>query len=110
VLRAITAVQRAGATNVVVSRSRAPTIAAIDGELLEMHGPDVDPVDHHGGGDSMTGALATALARGEPCDAALRLATAAGIAGVLRHGLASARREDIERIAARVHLSALTDE
>jgi sugar/nucleoside kinase (ribokinase family) len=42
-----------------------------------MHGPDVDPGDHHGGGDSTTRALATALARGEPCDAALRLAMAA---------------------------------
>ena len=107
VRRAIDKVRTAGASNVVVSRSRAPSIAAIDDAILELRGPDVDPVDSHGGGDSMTGALATALACGRDWETALRLAVAAGIAGVLRHGLASARRQDIEHLARQVTITPL---
>jgi 1-phosphofructokinase len=108
ILRAIDDVRQAGASNVVVSRSRAPTVAAIDDDLWELRGPDVEPVDSHGGGDSMTGALATALAAGDAHDTAVRLAMAAATTGVLRHGLASARREDIERLAQRVAITSLT--
>lgn len=57
---AIDEVRTAGAANVVVSRTTAPSIAVIDDDVLEVRGPDVHPVDSHGGGDSMTGALATA--------------------------------------------------
>lgn len=105
VRKAIATVREAGAADVVVSRTDAPSIAMIDGELLELSGPDVDPVDSHGGGDSMTGALATALACGHGWETALRLAMAAAIAGVLRHGLASARRQDIDQIARRVTIT-----
>ena len=56
----------------------------------------------------MTGALATAPAAGDSYDTAVRLAMAAATAGVLRHGLASARREDIERLAERVTITHLT--
>lgn len=91
-----------------MSRSRAPSIAAIDDDLWELRGPDVEPVDSHGGGDSMTGALATALAAGDSHDTAVRLAMAAATAGVLRHGLASAQRHDIERLAERVTVTSLT--
>lgn len=108
ILHAIEDVRRAGAANVVVSRSRAPSIAAIDDQLWELRGPDVDPIDSHGGGDSMTGALATALAAGDSYDTAVRLAVAAATAGVLRHGLASAQRPDIERLAERVTITKLT--
>ena len=56
----------------------------------------------------MTGALATALAAGDSHDTAVRLAMAAAAAGVLRHGLASAQRHDIERLAERVTVTGLT--
>ena len=94
ILRAIDDVRAAGAANVVVSRSRAPSVAAIDEDLWEVRGPDVEPVDSHGGGDSMTGAFATALATGDSHDTAVRLAMAAATAGVLRPriGLRPTRR------------------
>jgi 1-phosphofructokinase len=107
VLQAIDRLKDEGAAQVVVSRGDAPSIAAFDGDIFEVKGPEIDPVDAHGGGDSMTGALATALARGASATTALRLAMAAATAGVLRHGLASARAEDIERLADRITLTRL---
>jgi ribokinase len=50
--------------------------------------PQVDPVDTTGAGDAFNGALAVALARGEPLPKALRAAVEAGTASTLTRGAA----------------------
>lgn len=88
-----------GAEHVVVSRAGDPTVALVGGDLLEVHTPQMQRVDHRGAGDSMTAGLARALARGEGMAAALRVGAAAGTANVTRRGLATGHREVIERLA-----------
>ena len=100
--------QSSGAQNVVVSRAADPTVAIIGERLLEVAGPRFEPLDPHGGGDSMTAALAVGCARGMDAEAALRLAAAAGTLNVTRHGLGSGRRLSIEAIAERVELRPLS--
>jgi 1-phosphofructokinase len=102
-------VRRAGAEHVVVSRAEAPALALANGEVVEVHHPRLEPVDPRGAGDSMTAGLAAALARGEPMDAALRLAGAAGALNVARRGLATGDRREIERLATHVELRPLTE-
>jgi 1-phosphofructokinase len=91
-----------GAEHVVVSRAGDPTIGLVDGELLEVTAPTMQPVDPRGAGDSMTAGLAMAVARGESMARALRLAAAAGASNVTRRGLATGQREVIERLAEHV--------
>lgn len=88
-----------GAAHVVVSRADQPTIAWLDGELLEVETPQMQRVDHRGAGDSMTAGLATALARGHGMADALRLGAAAGTSNVTRRGLATGQREMVGRLS-----------
>jgi 1-phosphofructokinase len=89
---------------VVVSRSADPALALVEGRLLEIVAPQLQPVDHHGAGDSMTAAIAVGLARGLPIEAALRLGAAAGALNVTRHGLGSGRREAVGRLCERIQI------
>jgi 1-phosphofructokinase len=94
-----------GAEQVVLSRADQPPWALLDGdEVIEVVGPHLEEVDHHGAGDSMTAGLAAGLALGMDTGAALRLAAAAGALNVTRRGLASGDREAIERLAGHVQL------
>lgn len=88
-----------GAVDVVVSRGPRPTVARVLGELYEISSPRFATVDTRGGGDSMTAVLAIALARPAPWPDVLRLAGAAGSMNVTRRGLASARGQDVRRLA-----------
>ncbi|HEX2176658.1 MAG TPA: PfkB family carbohydrate kinase [Nocardioidaceae bacterium] len=88
-----------GAKHVVVSRAGDPTIAWLDGELMEVETPQMQRVDHRGAGDSMTAGLATALARGQSIGDALRLGAAAGTSNVTRRGLATGHRRVVEQLA-----------
>jgi len=96
-----------GAGAVLVSRGDRPLLADLDGRVVEVETPAFQPVNHRGAGDSMTGALAAALAAGEPVDAALRLAVAAGALNVTRRGLGSGDADAIRRLAERVEIRAL---
>jgi 1-phosphofructokinase len=96
---AIRVLTKEGAENVVVSRGGEPTIACIEGELVEVQTPRMQRVDHRGAGDSMTAGLATALARGLDMTEALRLGAAAGTSNVTRRGLATGQREVVEQLA-----------
>jgi 1-phosphofructokinase len=87
---------------VVVTRAGDASLALVDGRLLEVHVPKLQPVDHRGAGDSLTAGLAAALARGAGPEDALRVAAAAGAVNVTRHGLASGQRQTIEQLAQRV--------
>lgn len=81
---------RRGVSDIVISRARAPSIARFGADTYECSVPRLATADHRGSGDSMTGALAVALARGLPPAEALALAAGAGAANVTRHGLATA--------------------
>jgi 1-phosphofructokinase len=94
---------KAGAGSIVLSRGHAPALfltGVHDGiELLEIHAPRFEELDHTGAGDSMFAALGVALAGRVEFVDALRLATAAGALNVTRHGLGSGTRAEIERLA-----------
>jgi 1-phosphofructokinase len=104
IARAIEALQKAGAEDVVVSRAAEPSIASVDGELVEILVPQLQVVDHRGAGDSMTAGLATAMVRKLPRREGLALAAAAGALNVTRHGLATGHAATIERLAQRVEI------
>jgi 1-phosphofructokinase len=98
----IEGLRKAGARNVVVSRSEEPAIAAIGDKLLELEGPQFEPLDPSGTGDSMTAAAALGFATDRSLEDALRAGMAAGALNVTRRGLGSGRREDIEQLMGEV--------
>jgi 1-phosphofructokinase len=102
VAEAIGALREAGAKDVVVSRSERSTVASLGDRLVEVRAPALEVVDHRGGGDSMTAALAAGVAAGLDHEQTLRLAAAAGALNVSRHGLGTGRRDTIEQMASRV--------
>jgi 1-phosphofructokinase len=104
VVNAIARLQKEGAVNVVVSRRSKPTIASMDGVLYLVKAPPVEIVDSRGGGDAMTAALAVAAARHLSGENALRLAAAAAVATMSRHGLGTGRRELIAASEPRVEI------
>jgi 1-phosphofructokinase len=99
ILAGIARMREAGARDVVVSRAGRPVIAAFGDRLVAAHCPVVEVVDPTGGGDTMTAAFAVARARGLADDDALRMAVAAATLNVTRHGLATGRKSDIERLS-----------
>lgn len=88
----------AGAELVVVSRSDEPAMALTGDRLVDVHAPSLHAVDESGGGDALTAGVATALARGNSFDDALRLGVAAGTLNVTRHGLGTGERMAVERL------------
>ncbi len=95
---------RSGAASVVVSREAEPVLALVDGEVLEFTTPTLEPLDDRGTGDSLTAGIAADLARGEDLAQAIRLGAAAGAINVTRRGLATGRREEIERLSRHVDI------
>ncbi|HET9600221.1 MAG TPA: PfkB family carbohydrate kinase [Acidimicrobiales bacterium] len=104
VLAGIDRLREAGARNIVVTRGAEPTIALVDGALVEVVAPRFTPHDKRGGGDSMTAALAVGLARGDSLNEGLRLGAAAGALNVTRRGLASVQPDHVARLTERVTL------
>lgn len=92
-----------GAT-VVVSRAGDGALAVRGDTTIMATAPELEVIDTRGAGDSMTGAIAVAAARGMSWEDALRLATAAGAVNVTRHGSGSGRSETIEALAERVEI------
>jgi 1-phosphofructokinase len=101
---AIVRIQEAGASRVVVSRSDRPTIAADLTRTVEVRTPSLEVLDGRGGGDSMTAALAVGAATGLDFEGSLRLAAAAAVLNISRHGLGTGRLDAIAEIAERVEL------
>jgi 1-phosphofructokinase len=91
-----------GARHVIVTRAHRPALAMTEGQVLSVRGPQLEPVDTRGAGDSVTAGVTAALSRGDSFEAALRLGVAAGTLNVARHGLASGHPGAIAEIVERV--------
>ena len=109
IVRAMTKLAEAGADSVVVTRADEPALGLVDGTVLRITAPPLEVLDHRGAGDSLTAGIAATLAGGGDMLAALRFGAAAGAINVTRHGLASGRREEIERMAERVEITPFDD-
>jgi len=107
IVDAITYLQQRGAGDLVITRAELPAVAMLGENLYEISTPHLSVVDHRGAGDSLTGAVAAALAAGLPVEEAVRLGAAAGALNVTRHGLATGTRDTIEQLATRVTLAPL---
>lgn len=94
----------ANGASVVVSRAEEGAIAVRGSSSIVAVAPELEVIDTRGAGDSMTGALAVATARGMQWEDALRLAAAAGAVNVTRHGSGSGRSETIEALVERVEI------
>lgn len=90
---------------VVCSRAEDAALACFDGRTVEVRGPQLEALDGAGAGDSFTAGMAAALAQGQPFETAMRLGAAAGGLNVTRRGLGTGAREQIERLAAHVHIT-----
>jgi 1-phosphofructokinase len=106
-VEAMHALRKQGAEHVVVTRAEEPALALFGDSLYEVEAPELQVEDHRGAGDSLTAGIAAGLARGLDPPDALKLGAAAGALNVTRRGLASGRREEIERLTERVELRTL---
>jgi 1-phosphofructokinase len=96
-----------GARTVVVTRGPDPALVLREDRAWELVPPRFTRGSREGCGDTMTGALAAALARGIEFEPALILGAAAGAANFLRHGLGTGSRAVVEELAQRVELRPL---
>jgi 1-phosphofructokinase len=96
-----------GAEHVIATRAAKPALALVDGEVMVVRAPRLTAEDHRGAGDSLTAGIAATLANGGDLADGLRLGAAAGALNVTRRGLATGRREEIERLAAHVTVDPL---
>jgi 1-phosphofructokinase len=94
-----------GADHVVTTRAAEPALALIDGSFVTVRPPRLTAEDHRGAGDSLTAGLAATIAQGGDLIDGLRLGAAAGALNVTRRGLATGRREQIERLVAYVEIN-----
>jgi 1-phosphofructokinase len=98
-----------GVHSIVVSRAEQPALALLNGEVVEVAMPALEPADHRGAGDSMTAGAAAVLARGGDVATAVRTGAAAGALNVTRHGLGTGRAEVIDGLVERVALNPVQD-
>ena len=101
---------QAGAENVLISRASAPAIFIGNdrpGQCIAIAGPVFEALDHTGAGDSMFAATGVGLARGMALIDAIRLGMAAGALNATRRGLGTGTRQEIERLAEHVIISAM---
>ena len=104
VIEFISAVNKDGAANIIVSNAGAPTTAFLGGSWYHAVNPVLEVVEHRGSGDSMTAALAVGLIDDLSWPDVLRLACASGGANVTREGLASGALELIEALVAQIQV------
>lgn len=88
-----------GARTVVISRAAQPAIAWFGGRVARVIPPDLEVVDHHGAGDSMTAGMTVGHLLGLSGLDLVRLGAAAGAGNVIRHGLGSGRAELILQLS-----------
>lgn len=101
---AMRTLRKDGAGLIVVSRAAEPALALIDDDVFAVHGPELEPTEPKGAGDSMTAGMVATLARGEPAVDALRTGAACGALNVVRRGLGTGNADAVATIAERVQL------
>jgi 1-phosphofructokinase len=106
-LAAAQALLDAGAGSVIVTRAAEPALALRDGHAWEIAPPRFDRGAREGCGDSMMGALAAALARGDDWLDAVVTGAAAGAANFLRHGLGTGSAAVVAELRDRVEVRSL---
>lgn len=104
-LEAMRALRRAGAGAVAVTRAEQPILVLdADDETYEIVPPRFTHGFREGCGDTMTGAVAAALAQGHGLREALVLGAAAGAGNFLRHGLGTGRAQTVAELAKQVRI------
>jgi 1-phosphofructokinase len=101
---AMRSLRKDGAGLVVVSRAAEPALALVDDDVFAVRGPELEPTEPKGAGDSMTAGMVATLARGESAVDALRTGAACGALNVVRSGLGTGNAEAVAAIAERVEL------
>lgn len=99
----------AGAANAALTRGPAPTLASLDGSVVEVVAPRFAAVDHRGAGDAFTALVAACRFWGLDWSDAVRWGAAAGSLTVVRRGLATADRREIHQLLSKVHLAPVDD-
>lgn len=93
-----------GADCVIVTRAEKRALLLANDRVSEVHVPNLQVVDTHGAGDSLTAGVAAALAEGESIEDAVALGAAAGALNVTRHGLGTAEGEAVRTLRKRVRI------
>lgn len=104
IIEAMHGLSREGAATVIVTRAHEPSLLLAEGALSEIHVPELQSVDTHGAGDSLTAGVAAVLADGGTMHDAVVLGTAAGAQNVTRHGLGTGEAEAIRQLAGLVRI------
>jgi 1-phosphofructokinase len=98
-----------GAAAVIVTRGEKRALVLTGDRTWWLTPPRLTRGFREGCGDAMMGGLAATLAQGETFERSVVVGAAAGAANFLRHGLGSASREVVERLAENVVLEPFTD-
>jgi 1-phosphofructokinase len=109
-IEAMRKLQTEGAQSLIVTRAEEPSLALLDGDLVEVALPRLEATDTRGAGDSMTAGVAAVLARGGDLTDAVRTGAAAGALNVTRHGLGSGRADAIAELVKRVRINPMDEE
>jgi 1-phosphofructokinase len=109
-IEAMRKLQTEGAQSLIVTRAEEPSLALLDGDLVEVALPRLEATDTRGAGDSMTAGVAAVLARGGDLTDAVRTGAAAGALNVTRHGLGSGRADAIAELVKRVRMDPMDEE
>jgi 1-phosphofructokinase len=104
---AVDRLRELGAQTVLVTRGAEPAFVYRDADVCELTPPRFERGHREGCGDSMTGALAAAWARGLDWRESMLVGAAAGAANFLRHGLGSGARPVVEDLVSQVELRAI---
>lgn len=102
--RAIDALHTAGVTLVVLSLGKDGAFVSRPGERLRVIPPAIEEVNPVGSGDALVAGFAIGLQEDWPLEQTARLAVAAGAANAMSWNIGHFTREEVEAVAAQVHI------
>ncbi|HEX2246953.1 MAG TPA: PfkB family carbohydrate kinase [Arthrobacter sp.] len=105
IVEAMRALNEEGAETVIVTRAHLPSLLLDEGEVSEVHMPEMQSVDTSGAGDSLTAGVAATLSDGGSMHQAVVLGTAAGALNVTRHGLGTGEAAAIQKLSSLVKVA-----
>lgn len=106
IIEAMRTLHDEGAGTVIVTRAHLPSLMLHEDTVSEIRVPQMQSVDTHGAGDSLTAGVAATLAAGGSMREAVVLGTAAGALNVTRHGLGTGEEGAIRNLTKLVTVSA----